>query len=71
MCGRFGVEREYVQLALRYQAVVKVVDPGPRYNVAPTTRPRLSCRTMVSATSPTTVGASFHPGPGTSRSARG
>ncbi len=36
MCGRFGVEREYVQLALRYQAVVTVVDPGPRYNVAPT-----------------------------------
>ena len=36
VCGRIGVEREYVQLALRYQAVVKVVDPGPRYNVAPT-----------------------------------
>lgn len=36
MCGRFGVEREYVQLALRYQAVVKAVDPGPRYNIAPT-----------------------------------
>jgi len=36
MCGRFGVEREYVQLALRYQAVVEAVDPGPRYNVAPT-----------------------------------
>jgi putative SOS response-associated peptidase YedK len=36
MCGRFGVEREYVQLALRYQAVVRVVDPGPRYNIAPT-----------------------------------
>jgi putative SOS response-associated peptidase YedK len=35
MCGRFGVEREYVQLALRYQAVVTAVDPGPRYNVAP------------------------------------
>ena len=36
MCGRFGVEREYVQLALRYQAVVKTLDPGPRYNIAPT-----------------------------------
>src|SRR6266545_2396051 len=36
MCGRFGVEKEYVQLALRYQAVVQTVDPGPRYNVAPT-----------------------------------
>jgi putative SOS response-associated peptidase YedK len=36
MCGRFGVEQEYVQLALRYQAVVKAIDPGPRYNVAPT-----------------------------------
>lgn len=36
MCGRFGAEREYVQLALRYQAVVTAIDPGPRYNVAPT-----------------------------------
>ena len=36
MCGRYGVEQEYVQLALRYQAVVKAIDPGPRYNVAPT-----------------------------------
>ena len=36
MCGRFGVEKEYVQLALRYQAVVGTIDPGPRYNVAPT-----------------------------------
>ena len=36
MCGRFGVEQEYVQLALRYQAVVKAIDPGPRYNIAPT-----------------------------------
>jgi len=36
MCGRFGAEREYVQLALRYQAVVKTLDPGPRYNIAPT-----------------------------------
>lgn len=36
MCGRFGAEHEYVQLALRYQAVVTVIDPGPRYNVAPT-----------------------------------
>src|SRR5688500_9222526 len=36
MCGRIGVERDYVQLALRYQAIVKAVDPGPRYNVAPT-----------------------------------
>jgi len=36
MCGRFGAEREYVQLALRYRAVIKAIDPGPRYNVAPT-----------------------------------
>ena len=36
MCGRFGVEQEYVQLALRYRAVVDAVDPGPRYNIAPT-----------------------------------
>src|SRR6266511_2857068 len=36
MCGRFGVEKEYVQLALRYQAVVSTIDPGPRYNIAPT-----------------------------------
>jgi putative SOS response-associated peptidase YedK len=36
MCGRYGVEQEYVQLALRYQAVVKAIDPGPRYNIAPT-----------------------------------
>ncbi len=36
MCGRFGVEQEYVQLALRYQAVIKAIDPGPRYNIAPT-----------------------------------
>jgi putative SOS response-associated peptidase YedK len=36
VCGRYGVEQEYVQLALRYQAVVKAIDPGPRYNVAPT-----------------------------------
>ena len=36
MCGRFGVEKEYVQLALRYQAVVDTIDPGPRYNIAPT-----------------------------------
>ncbi|HZT07993.1 MAG TPA: SOS response-associated peptidase [Chloroflexota bacterium] len=35
MCGRYGVEPEYVQLALRYQAVVDAIDPGPRYNVAP------------------------------------
>lgn len=36
MCGRFGAEREYVEIARRYQAVVKAIDPGPRYNVAPT-----------------------------------
>ncbi len=36
MCGRYGIEQAYVQLALRYQAVVKAIDPGPRYNVAPT-----------------------------------
>src|SRR4051794_2234295 len=36
MCGRFGAEQEYVQLALRYQAVIKAIDPGPRYNIAPT-----------------------------------
>jgi len=36
MCGRFGVEQEYIQLALRYQATVEALDPGPRYNVAPT-----------------------------------
>jgi putative SOS response-associated peptidase YedK len=36
MCGRFGAEREYVELARRYQAVIKAIDPGPRYNVAPT-----------------------------------
>ncbi len=36
MCGRFGVEIEYVQLALWYQAAVGVEDPGPRFNIAPT-----------------------------------
>ena len=36
MCGRFGVETEYVQLALRYQAAVGADDPGPRFNIAPT-----------------------------------
>lgn len=36
MCGRFGEEEEYVALAHRYQAVMRVVDPGPRFNVAPT-----------------------------------
>jgi putative SOS response-associated peptidase YedK len=36
MCGRFGEEEEYVGLARRYRAFVKAVDPGPRYNVAPT-----------------------------------
>jgi putative SOS response-associated peptidase YedK len=36
MCGRFGAEQEYVALARRYQAVVQAIDPGPRYNVAPT-----------------------------------
>ena len=36
MCGRFGEEEEYVALARRYQAVVQAIDPGPRYNVAPT-----------------------------------
>lgn len=36
MCGRFGVEQEYVQIALRYRAIIDVIDPGPRYNVAPT-----------------------------------
>lgn len=36
MCGRFGQEQTYVQLALRYRAVVKAIDPGPRYNIAPT-----------------------------------
>jgi putative SOS response-associated peptidase YedK len=36
MCGRFGAEEEYVRLARRYRAVVKAIDPGPRYNVAPT-----------------------------------
>ena len=36
MCGRFGVEQQYVQLALRYQATVDAIDPGPRFNVAPT-----------------------------------
>jgi putative SOS response-associated peptidase YedK len=35
MCGRFGVETEYVQLALWYQAAVGVEDPGPRFNIAP------------------------------------
>lgn len=36
MCGRFGVEQEYIKLAQRYQATVDAIDPGPRYNVAPT-----------------------------------
>ncbi len=36
MCGRFGVETEYVQLALWYQAEIAASDPGPRYNIAPT-----------------------------------
>ena len=36
MCGRFGEEEEYVALARRYQAFVEVMDPGPRYNIAPT-----------------------------------
>lgn len=36
MCGRFGLEETYVQLALRYQAELITVDPGPRYNIAPT-----------------------------------
>ena len=36
MCGRFGEEQEYVALSRRYQAVLRAVDPGPRYNVAPT-----------------------------------
>jgi putative SOS response-associated peptidase YedK len=36
VCGRFGVERDYVQLARRYQATVDALDPGPRYNIAPT-----------------------------------
>jgi putative SOS response-associated peptidase YedK len=36
MCGRFGVEEQYIQLALRYQATISAIDPGPRYNVAPT-----------------------------------
>jgi putative SOS response-associated peptidase YedK len=35
MCGRFGVEQEYIQLALRYQATIDAIDPGPRHNVAP------------------------------------
>jgi putative SOS response-associated peptidase YedK len=35
MCGRFGVEVEYVQLALRWQAQLEATDPGPRYNIAP------------------------------------
>jgi putative SOS response-associated peptidase YedK len=36
MCGRFAVEEEYVQLALRFQAELDAEDPGPRYNIAPT-----------------------------------
>lgn len=36
MCGRYGEEEEYVALARRYQAVIDAIDPGPRYNVAPT-----------------------------------
>lgn len=36
MCGRFGEEAEYVALSRRYQAVIQAIDPGPRYNVAPT-----------------------------------
>src|SRR5438874_11381711 len=36
MCGRFGVEQEYIQLALRYQATIDAIDPGARYNIAPT-----------------------------------
>jgi putative SOS response-associated peptidase YedK len=35
MCGRFGVETEYVQLALWYQATIGAEDPGPRFNIAP------------------------------------
>ena len=35
MCGRFGVEQEYIQLAQRYQATIDAIDPGRRYNVAP------------------------------------
>jgi len=36
MCGRFGFEQEYVQLALFYQATLQAIDPGPRFNIAPT-----------------------------------
>src|SRR5438067_9991575 len=36
MCGRFGVEQEYIQLALRYQATLDAIDPGARFNIAPT-----------------------------------
>jgi putative SOS response-associated peptidase YedK len=36
MCGRFGVEPEYVQLALRYQATIDAIESGARYNIAPT-----------------------------------
>jgi len=36
VCGRFGLEPQYVQLALRYQAAIDAIDPGPRYNIAPT-----------------------------------
>lgn len=36
MCGRFGEEEAYVGLARRYRATIEVVDPGPRYNIAPT-----------------------------------
>ncbi len=35
MCGRFGIEPEYVQLALHYQAVLDEVKPGPRGDLAP------------------------------------
>ena len=36
MCGRFGVEQRYIQFALRHQATIDPIGPGPRYNVAPT-----------------------------------
>src|SRR5438874_7602436 len=36
MCGRFGVEQEYVQLALRYQATMEAIERPPRFNIAPT-----------------------------------
>lgn len=36
MCGRFGEEEEYVALARRYRAMMDVIDPGARFNIAPT-----------------------------------